>query len=245
MVVVAGRAEVEEVAIDGGVAGGDLGFEPAPGGVGDEAVAGVVAGGAEGFGVGGGGVDGEEVFGVRRRSLCAAVCGEAVGGERRAWPDDLAAAFVGVPAGEERDVGLLAGGVDARGRSRGGSSRRCRGRSAGRRCGLGGGGFDDVVGGELAEVGELGGAEGGWANATSRFSRLRETERRDRCRRWLPPLSPMALAKRPRARGEAIWALTEKEPADSPKMVMLVGSPPKAAMLRLTQARAAVWSMRP
>ena len=39
--------------------------------------------------------------------------------------------------------------------------------------------------------------------------------------------------------------LTEKEPADSPKMVTLVGSPPKAAMLRLTHWRAAVWSMRP
>src|SRR5438270_5718389 len=60
-----------------------------------------------------------------------------------------------------------------------------------------------------------------------------------------PPLSPIALAKRPWARGDAIWALTEMEPADSPKMVTLAGSPPKAAMLFLTQVRAAVWSRRP
>ena len=44
VVFVAGGAEVETVAEDGGVAGGRLGFEPAPGGVVDEVVAGVVAG---------------------------------------------------------------------------------------------------------------------------------------------------------------------------------------------------------
>ena len=49
----------------------------------------------------------------------------------------------------------------------------------------------------------------------------------------------MALAKRPLERGEAMRALTEKEPADSPKMVMLAGSPPKAVMLPPTQAMAA------
>src|SRR6266851_5049914 len=44
VVFVAGGAEVEAVAEDGGVAGGCVGFEPAPGGVVDEAIAGVVAG---------------------------------------------------------------------------------------------------------------------------------------------------------------------------------------------------------
>ncbi len=61
----------------------------------------------------------------------------------------------------------------------------------------------------------------------------------------IAPLSPMALLKRPLAMGEAICALTDCDPADSPKMVMFVGSPPKAAMLRRTQAMAAVWSIRP
>src|ERR1035441_7408681 len=39
------------------------------------------------------------------------------------------------------------------------------------------------------------------------------------------PLSPMALAKRPAVRGEAISALTDMEPADWPKTVMLAGWP--------------------
>src|ERR1700733_441627 len=44
------------------------------------------------------------------------------------------------------------------------------------------------------------------------------------------PLSPIAWAKRAFDKGEAICALTEKEPADSPAMVTLAGSPPKAAI---------------
>ncbi len=56
------------------------------------------------------------------------------------------------------------------------------------------------------------------------------------------PLSPMAPAIRSLDRGEAIWALTETEPADSPAMVTRRGSPPKAAMLSRTQRRAALWS---
>jgi hypothetical protein len=53
------------------------------------------------------------------------------------------------------------------------------------------------------------------------------------------PLSPMARWKRPCARGDAISALTENEPADSPKIVTLSGSPPKVAMLFLTHSSAA------
>jgi hypothetical protein len=44
MEFVAGGSEVEAEAVDGGFAGGYVRFEPAPGGVCDEAVAGVVAG---------------------------------------------------------------------------------------------------------------------------------------------------------------------------------------------------------
>ena len=59
------------------------------------------------------------------------------------------------------------------------------------------------------------------------------------------PLSPMARWKRPCARGDAISALTENEPADSPKIVTLSGSPPNAAMFALTHSRAATWSSSP
>ena len=58
------------------------------------------------------------------------------------------------------------------------------------------------------------------------------------------PLSPMAPAIRSLDRGEAICALTEMEPADSPAIVTRRGSPPKAAMLSCTQRRAALWSRR-
>src|ERR1035441_4524941 len=48
------------------------------------------------------------------------------------------------------------------------------------------------------------------------------------------PLSPIACLNKPLARGEAICALTDMEPADSPKMVTLPGSPPKATMFLCT-----------
>ena len=43
----------------------------------------------------------------------------------------------------------------------------------------------------------------------------------------------------------SVSALTEIEPADSPAMVMRLGSPPKRAMLSRTQRSAATWSSRP
>src|SRR2546430_16302640 len=45
------------------------------------------------------------------------------------------------------------------------------------------------------------------------------------------PLSPIAPAIKFLDNGEAICALTEMEPADSPAMVILLGSPPKAGIL--------------
>ena len=47
----------------------------------------------------------------------------------------------------------------------------------------------------------------------------------------------------PRESGEAMSALTDIEPADSPPMVIRPGSPPNAAMLRCTHFSAAIWSM--
>ncbi len=44
------------------------------------------------------------------------------------------------------------------------------------------------------------------------------------------PLSPMAPAIKFLDKGDAICALTDAEPADSPAMVTRAGSPPKALM---------------
>ncbi len=110
VVLVAGVAECEEVAIDGRVAGLGLRLDPAPGGEGDEAVADEIAGGREGLGVGGGGVEGEEVVGAVAK-VFVGLGGEAFGGDG-GGEEDGGANFVGVPSGEEGNVGLLAGGVD-------------------------------------------------------------------------------------------------------------------------------------
>ena len=59
------------------------------------------------------------------------------------------------------------------------------------------------------------------------------------------PLWVMARRKRPSARGTARSVPTLIAPADSPKIVTLSGSPPKAAMLSRTHSSAAIWSRRP
>ena len=59
------------------------------------------------------------------------------------------------------------------------------------------------------------------------------------------PLSPIAPAIKPFERGEAIWTDTEAEPADSPAMVTLDASPPKAAMFFFTHCKAKFWSKYP
>ncbi|TNN43546.1 hypothetical protein EYF80_046258 [Liparis tanakae] len=50
---------------------------------------------------------------------------------------------------------------------------------------------------------------------------------------------------RNRMRELLTWKLTLAPPADSPKMVMLSGSPPNVRMFLCTQAMAACWSHRP
>src|SRR6185437_2783100 len=59
------------------------------------------------------------------------------------------------------------------------------------------------------------------------------------------PLCMIAPRNRPRAGGEVSSAQTDQPPADSPSIVTLAGSPPKAPMLRCTQRSAASWSSRP
>jgi hypothetical protein len=59
------------------------------------------------------------------------------------------------------------------------------------------------------------------------------------------PLSPITFWKSPRASGAAISALTENDPALSPKIVTFLGSPPKFAMFACTQRNAAAMSIRP
>src|SRR5579859_3431523 len=58
-------------------------------------------------------------------------------------------------------------------------------------------------------------------------------------------LSMMALLKSPAAGGEIRLAHTSMPPADSPPIVTLSGSPPKAWILALTQRMAACWSINP
>src|SRR4051794_39106321 len=60
------------------------------------------------------------------------------------------------------------------------------------------------------------------------------------CKESIDPLSPIAAAIRFLDSGEAIWAQTEEEPADSPAMVTFLGSPPKAAMFCCTHLSAAL-----
>src|SRR5262249_18621950 len=55
----------------------------------------------------------------------------------------------------------------------------------------------------------------------------------------IDPLSPIAPAIKSFDKGDAICALTEIDPADSPAIVTLFGSPPKAAIFCWTQRKAA------
>src|SRR5579862_8200475 len=67
----------------------------------------------------------------------------------------------------------------------------------------------------------------------------------DACVRLYDPLSTIARSNNPLACGDATCDSVDRPPADSPKMVTLSGLPPKRAMLRCTQRKAACWSMRP
>ena len=60
-----------------------------------------------------------------------------------------------------------------------------------------------------------------------------------------PPLSEIAPSKRPFASGDAHSMLTAIPPADSPKMVTLLGSPPNAAMFFLIHCKPAIMSSSP
>lgn len=153
MVAVAGGGEFEVVAVDGGCACFGVGFDPAPGGEGDEAVGGVVASGGRGFCVGGGGVGGEELRGFADEVLLG-LFGEGSGGL------DGAAGLVGVPAGEEGDVGLLAGGEDGVG----GFGEEVAVDNGAEARGVGtwrGDGLEELLGGKGAKGDEVAGAVGG------------------------------------------------------------------------------------
>ena len=59
------------------------------------------------------------------------------------------------------------------------------------------------------------------------------------------PLSPIAPRKNPLASGDAMSALTESDPADSPAIVTFSGSPPNAPIFFFTQRKPAIWSINP
>ena len=247
MIFVAGAAEVKAVAVDGGLAGGDLRFKPGPGGVGDEAVAGEVRCCFDGISVCGAGVGFEEIGGELRRVIFLKPGLIGFSGDGLFGVKDGEACFVAVPAGDEGDVCLFAGGVD---RIDGFgeevavdiAAKACRWRAGNWR----GDWFQNFLWGERSEFwrGRL------WSRPGVRMrcpvSRVLRAGRNASAEPGkAPPLSPIALARSLRESGEATCAETEKEPADSPKSVMLFGSPPKAAMLVWTQASAADWSSRP
>jgi hypothetical protein len=55
----------------------------------------------------------------------------------------------------------------------------------------------------------------------------------------------MAAEKSPFARGDESRCNTLAPPADSPKTVTRVGSPPNAVMFRRTHSSAVIWSASP
>ena len=59
------------------------------------------------------------------------------------------------------------------------------------------------------------------------------------------PLSPIAPDIKEDDSGEAICKLTAEEPADSPAIVILLGSPPKKCIFSLTHFIAILWSKKP
>src|SRR5206468_3860683 len=86
------------------------------------------------------------------------LCGEAFGGHLVGGGDDLAANFVGVPSGHQRDMGLLASGVYL-GDGFGKEPAVDDGAKAWRRVVVHDG-ADDVFGGDAPQLGELAGAPG-------------------------------------------------------------------------------------
>ena len=174
-------------------------------------------------------------------NCCAGLRDEALRRRPSFASDDAGPDLVRVPAREQRHAGLLAGRVDGVRVSR-----------------------QDVA----VDVGEN---QGCTLSADCRissavFSRRAASESAPTDAAHFEPVASLAAEGRrlaallgpgrrrsrrspggrgPRASGEAIRALTANEPADSPKIVTLPGSPPKAAMLSCTHRSAATWSSRP
>ena len=59
------------------------------------------------------------------------------------------------------------------------------------------------------------------------------------------PLMLIAFSNNPAARGDAIWSQTLEAPAELPMIVVLLGSPPKAAMLRRTHLSGSLLILEP
>jgi hypothetical protein len=109
---------------------------------------------------------------------------------------------------------------------------------------VGDGAAEETLGRQFAKLGERVGAERRRLGVLS-FSAFGRRQFGASCSGSnTPPLSPMAPPMSPFAKGEARSRLTDMAPADCPKIVTRVGSPPKAPILALTQRSAAIWSCR-
>ena len=140
---------------------------------------------------------------------------------------------------EQRDLGLLAGLRDLGQRLR--QEVPVHGRAEADALRLGGG-LLDLLRGHGAKRGERVRPRGGGElhAVLLRFRKRSRGQAGDRRAAFADRAGHQAFES-----GEAISALTEIDPADSPAMVTRFGSPPNAAMFFCTHRSAATWSSRP
>src|SRR6185437_11212253 len=142
--------------------------------------------------------------------------------------------FIRVPSGEKRDVSLLARGVNS-----GGVFRKKISVHVGPEAALAvQRGLEDLLRWFRAQFSSVVACIDS-ANAVPVFP-VCDTDSSLGVKLNAPPLSPIACLNKPFERGDAINALTDIDPADSPKIVTLAGSPPNAAIFLRTHSRAAI-----
>ena len=231
MVFAGRRGQLEVIAIDRRIAGFRVRLDPLPGAEGDEVVAAVVDGRAQGLRVG---IAGIELRNSAARSLksVADACSSTARRSWAAWRQSCPRRGSSRPAA-----------------ARAPACRRRRCRQPARSSSL-----PSTTGEKppfllltASRILSVGSARNSASDLTpseathspsfcfARFQRIGWQHRRRRPRRF----RRWPSEKAPAPAGEAISVLTAKEPALSPKMVTLPGSPPKCPMLALTHCSAA------
>ena len=170
----------------------------------------------------------------RRAEPLPRLLGEAGDGRLHRRQRDAGSDFVGVPARQQRHGVLLAGRVDLRRRLRQHVAVDVRREPLALERRL-----QHLVGRLRAQRRQIGRAEPGGELRPCLLGGHRPRCSAAAAQRKNAPLSPIARWISPLASGDTTSALTANEPADSPKIVTLPGSPPKAAMLSCTHCSAA------